>query len=177
MGVWGVMARGGGGGEKGGGGRQPSCLEGDREANRDGKEYMEDLDEPNVLCVTNWVCKKLGTTMAEKGATFPWMGDMLASNLPLDACVQKSPTPPFTCSIGDYNTSCRSNCTARSKSIANGGGRMERYWGAPRDLGIGARCIAKSTPTQRLIVQSCPRGQIVYYGGVSGQRRPLAPSV
>ena len=57
-------------------------------------------DEPTVLHVTDWMCKRLGSSVAAKAATFPWTREMPPP--PPDSCFVKSPHPcqwqlPATC--------------------------------------------------------------------------------
>ena len=47
-----------------------------------------------LLHVTEWMRKRLGSSVAAKGATFPWTREMVGPNPPpppLHACILKSP--------------------------------------------------------------------------------------
>ena len=59
-----------------------------------GGSKCEGGDELTILHVTEWMCKRLGSSMGAKAATSPWTWEMVGPNHPpVDACILKSPHP------------------------------------------------------------------------------------
>ena len=93
--------------------------------------------KPTLLHVTEWMCKRLGSSLAAKATTFPWTRERVRRDAPPPPeCLHpKVPTPPSTPFRGCCNASFGSSCTPRPRTTVGGAGRMGMHQAELGDVG------------------------------------------